>query len=323
MTARILAALILLTTAQAACAEDYPTRPVTIVVPFAAGGGTDLLARMLGQKLEQRLGKPFVIEDKPGGGTVVGASAVAKAAAADGYTLLMATSTPMAINVTVHKSLPYDPAADLIPLALVAQVPFVLVVNPDLPVRTVGDLIAYAKANPGALSFGSSGPGSPHHLYMELFRSMTGVAMTHIPYKGSVPALNDVIAGHIPLMFCDFAPAAAQIQGGKVRALAVSTKTRVADFPDIPTVDEAGVPGFEAAAWQMLVAPANTPAPIVQKLHDTLLAILALPETKQQIAKVGMLPMDNKPIAGLQGFVKSEIVRWGKVVQQAGIAGSE
>ncbi len=323
MTARILAALALLMTAQAACAEDYPTRPVTIVVPFAAGGGTDLLARMLGQKLEQRLGKPFVIEDKPGGGTVVGATAVAKAAAPDGYTLLMATSTPMAINVTVHKSLPYDPAVDLISLALVAQVPFVLVVNPDLPVRSVGELIAYAKANPGALSFGSSGPGSPHHLYMELFKSMTGVAMTHIPYKGSVPALNDVMAGHIPLMFCDFAPAAAQILGGKVRALAVSTKTRVADFADIPTVDEAGVPGFEAAAWQMLVAPGNTPAPIVQKLHDALLAILDLPETRQQIARVGMLPMDNRPVAELQGFVKSEIVRWGKVVQQAGIAGSE
>jgi tripartite-type tricarboxylate transporter receptor subunit TctC len=190
-------------------------------------------------------------------------------------------------------------------------------------VRFVSDLIAYAKANPGMLSFGSSGPGSPHHLYMELFKSMTGVAMTHIPYKGSVPALNDVVAGHIPLMFCDFAPAAAQIQGGKVRPLGVSTKTRVADFPDIPTVDEAGVPGFEAAAWQMLVAPGNTPAPVVQKLHDALLAILALPETRQQIAKVGMLPMDNRPVAELQGFVKSEIVRWGKVVQQAGIAGSE
>jgi tripartite-type tricarboxylate transporter receptor subunit TctC len=306
----------------AASARDYPTRPVTIVVPFAAGGGTDLLARMIGARLEQRLGTTFIIDNKPGAGAVIGANFVAKAAP-DGYTLLMATSTPMAINATLHKSLPYDPGTDLIPIAAVAEVPFILVVNPSLPINSVQALIQYAKDNPGMLSFGSSGPGAPHHLFMELFKSMTGTDMTHIPYKGTLPALNDVIAGHIPLMFCDFAPAVAQFQAGKVRPLGISTRTRIPAVGDIPTIDEAGVPGFEAAAWQMLVAPAKTPRDIVERLHAETKSILDLPEIKEQIVRGGLVSMPNPSVDALQSYVRSEIVRWGKIVRQAGIAGSQ
>ncbi len=219
---------------QTALAQDYPTRPITIVVPFVAGGSTEISARIVAQQLEARLGKPVIVENRPGAGTVIGSNHVAKAAP-DGYTLLQATSTPMAINVSVYKALPYDPATDLIPLAMVAQSPFILIVNPALPVKSVKELIAYGKANPGKLSYGSGGPGAPHHLYAELFASMTGIKMSHVPYKGSLPALNDVVGGHIQLMFCDVPPSAGMIQSGKVRALGVSPKKRLAAFPDIPT----------------------------------------------------------------------------------------
>ena len=301
-----------------AIAQTYPTRPVTVIVPYAPGGATDLLARMIGQKLEQRLGKPFVIENRPGAGTVIAAQAAAKAAP-DGYTLLMGTSTPLAINASLHKNLPYDPSADFVPLALVASVPFVLVVNPSLPVKSVGDLIRLAKDKPGFLSYGSSGPGSPHHLYAELLKSMTGIEMTHVPYKGSVPALTDVVANHIPLMFVDLAPVQPMIKDGRVRALGVSSANQVASLPDVPPI-AATVPGFEAVAWQMLVAPANTPKDVVDTLHRELKAILAVPETKQQIVDLGMIPRDTPPVDELVRYVKSEIVRWDAVVKKSGAA---
>ena len=300
-----------------AAAQNYPTRPVTIIVPYAAGGGTDLLARMLAQKLEQRLGKSFIVENRPGGGTVIAALAVAKAPA-DGYTLLMGTSTPLAINATLHKKLPYDPVADFVPLALVANVPFVLVVNPALPINSASDLIKLAKEKPNSLSYGTSGPGSPHHLYAELFKSMTGIEMIHVPYKGSVPAITDVVAGHIPLMFCDLAPAQPIIKQGKVRALGVSSAVRVPSLPDVAPIAEVGVPGFEAVAWQMLVAPANTPQPIVDALYKELKVVLALPEIKQRISELGMIPIDSAPPDALARYVKTEIVRWGAVVKKSG-----
>jgi tripartite-type tricarboxylate transporter receptor subunit TctC len=228
--------------------QDYPTRAVTIVVPFTPGGSTDIIARMLAQRLEQRLGKSFVVENRPGAGTIIGATAVAKTAP-DGYVLLMAPSSTMAVNVTLYKKLPYDPPTDFIPLAGLARVPFVLLVNPSLPVHSLLELIAYAKARPGQLSFASVGPGVPHHLYAELLMSTAGIAMTHVPYKGT----HDIVA----------------------------------------------------------------------KLHAELLDILALPEIETEILRLGMLPFENRSVEGLQDFVKSETVRWGKVVQQAGIAGSE
>jgi tripartite-type tricarboxylate transporter receptor subunit TctC len=301
-------------------AEDYPARPVTIIVPYTPGGSTEILSRIVGQKLEERFGKPVLIENKPGAGTVIGATAVAKAAP-DGYTLLMATPTPMAINVAVYKNLPYDPT-DLVPLALLAQAPFILIVNPSLPVQSVPDLIQFAKKNPGRLSYGSGGLGAPHHLYAELFKSMTGIEMIHVPYKGSLPALNDVVAGHIQLMFCDVPPAAGMINAGQVRALGVSTKARLDAFPQVPPIDET-VPGFDVAGWFMLVAPGETPRPIVDRLHGELQGILATPQMKDQITRLSLLPMDDPSVEAMQSFVKLEIIRWGKVVLRAGIAGSE
>ena len=319
---RALITMALITLCQSAGAQDYPSRPVTIVVPFAPGGSTDLLSRMVGQKLEQRWGKTFVIENKPGAASLVAASAVAKANP-DGYTLMMAPSATMSTNVTLYKSLPYDPVAELVPLAVIAQTPFVLVVNPSLPVHSVQDFIKWAKEQGGQLSYATVGPGQPHHLFAELFKSMTGVEMSPVPYRGSLPALNDVVAGHIPVMFVDLGAGLSIIQSGKVRALGVSPRTRVAAIPDVPSVAEAGVPDFDAASWQMLVAPGKSPRPVVDKLHAEIKSILALGETKDFIVKGGMLTFENPSVEGLQDFVKSEIVRWGKVAHQAGVAGSQ
>lgn len=306
----------------AAHAQNYPARNVTIVVPFTPAGATDILARMLGQRLEQRLGRPFVVENRPGAGSVIGANYVAKGAA-DGYTLLMAPSGPMAVNVTMVKNLPYDPVADFVPLALVAGTPFVLVVNPSLPVHSVAELIKYQKDRGGPLPFATVGPGIPHHLFAEMLKSMTGIETSYVPYRGSTPALSDVVAGHVPVMFCDLGSARPMIAAGKVRALGVSSRTRVAASPDILPLNEAGVPGFDAASWQMLVAPSKTPTPIVDKLHAELETILALPDIVEHITSNGMVPMEARSVDGLRDFVKSEITRWGKVVRDAGIAGSQ
>jgi tripartite-type tricarboxylate transporter receptor subunit TctC len=303
-------------------AETYPTRPVTFVVPFAPGGGTELLARLLGQGLERRLGKPFVIENRPGGGGVIGALSVARAAP-DGYTILMAPAPVMAINAALHKKLPYDPAVDFVPVALVVATPYVLVVTPSLSVQSVADLVELARAKPGQLSFASAGLGTPHHLFAQLFKSMTGVEMTHVPYRGSVPALSDVAAGHVQLMFCDIPPALGLINEGKVRGLGVSTKERVAALPGISSIAEQGLTGFDAASWQMVVTPAATPEDIVQRLHAEIKDFMVQPEIKEYAFKMGLLPVDTPSVPSLRVFVQTEIARWGKVVEQAGIAGSQ
>ena len=317
-----LAALSLAAVSFAALAQDYPTRPLTFVVPFTPGAATDFLARLLGKELEERLGKPVVVENRPGAGTTIGSNSVAKAAP-DGHTLLMATSSPMAINATLYKNLPFDPTSDFVPVAMVAQSPFVLIVKPSLPVKTVQELIAYAKERPGQLSFGSAGPGSPHHLFAELFASMTGTKMTHVTYRGSVPALNDVVAGHIDFMFCDFASAAGMLQSDRVRPLGVSTAARIPAYANVPPINEAGVPGYDVAAWFMVVTTGRSPPAAVDRLYGELKTILARPEVREQVVKQSLLPMDSKPVPEMQAFVKSEIVRWGKVVEAAGIAGSQ
>src|SRR5215471_15561502 len=244
----VLGVVIAIRAASAAseAAQDYPNRQVSFIVPYAAGGTTDAMARLLGQKLEKRLGKPFVVENKPGAATVIGAVAVAKSAP-DGHTILYATSTTMAINVTARKNLPYDPTKDLVPVALVAGIPFILVVNPGLPVHSVDDLVALAKTRP--LSYGSNGHGGAGHLFMELFKSTTGiVSLTHVPYKGLAPALNDTVAGHIQVMFGDFSTALPLVRAGRLRALGVSTAQHVAAAPEIPPIAEAGLPGFDASS---------------------------------------------------------------------------
>ena len=305
-----------------ASAQSYPTRPVTMVVPFTPGGAGDILARLLGQKLEQSWGEPLIVKNRPGAGGVVAAVTVANAEA-DGYTLMIAPSATMAVNVSLFKTLPYDPVVDFVPLALAAQTPFVLVVNPDLPVRSIADLVTYAKAQGGKLSYATAGPGVPHHLFAELLKSMTGIEMSPVAYRGSLPALNDVVAGQVPLMFVDIGPSLGIIQAGKVRPLGISTKTRFPALPDVPPLNEVGVPGFDAASWQMIVAPAKTPQPIADKLHDDLTGLLHTSEIKEQILMHGMIPIDSPSIDGLRAFVRAEIVRWSKVVQQAGLAATQ
>jgi tripartite-type tricarboxylate transporter receptor subunit TctC len=305
-----------------ACADDYPARFVTMVSPYAAGGGADLLARVVAQKLTDRLGKPFVVENRLGAGGVIAAASVARAAP-DGYTLFMGTSTQLAIQVTLHKALPYDPAADFAPVALVASVPFVLMVNPTLPVRSAADLVRLAKEKPGALSYGSSGVGGPPHLYMEMLETMTGIRMTHVPYKGTAQAIVDVVAGHIPIIFSDIAPAVSLLKEGRLRALGISSATRFQTLPDIPPLAETGVPGFDAMAWTMLVAPAKTPKPIIDKLAAEVRSIVAAPEVQRLFVDTGNIPLLSSSPEELQAYLKSEIVRWGKVVTEAGIAGSE
>jgi tripartite-type tricarboxylate transporter receptor subunit TctC len=301
-------------------AQDYPTRQVNFIVPFAPGGGTDILGRLFGQKLSDRFGKPFVVENRPGAGTVVAAVQVA-GSAPDGYTIMMATSGTMAMNPTLYKKLPYEPGKDLILAALICNVPFVLVVNPDLPVHSVADLVKLAKEKP--LSYGSGGVGAFHHLMGELFKTTLGIPMTHVPYKGTLPALNDVIAGHIQLMFADLAPAHALIKAGKVRALGVTTAQRVASAPEIAPLAEVGVPGFDWAAWQSVAVPGGTPKDVVAKLNSAINAAAAEPDVINQLVGLQFVPVGKGSPEELDRFVKSETVRWAKVLQQAGVAGSE
>jgi tripartite-type tricarboxylate transporter receptor subunit TctC len=305
--------------AGAANAGDYPNHPVAFIVPFAPAGGTDTLARVLGQKLEQGFGEPFVVENRPGAGTVLATNFVAKSQP-DGYTIMMAVSS-LAIDATLYKTLPYDPGKDLALVALIASVPFVLVVNPSLPVNSVDDLIKLAKTKP--LSYGSGGIGAFHHLAGALFASMTGIKMQHVPYRGTSPALNDLMGGYIQLMFADLGPALPLIKAGKVRALAVTSKQRFPSLPDVPPLAEAGVPDFDASAWQGVIAPAQTPQPILAKLNNKLNSIVATDDTRVRLADLGMNPVGKGSLDELRQFLQAEIQRWAKVVEMAGIAGSE
>jgi tripartite-type tricarboxylate transporter receptor subunit TctC len=307
---------------RAASAAGFPARQVTVVAPWPAGGAVDILCRALAPPLGERLGVPVVVEDRPGAGSVIGTASVARAEP-DGHTLVMAGSSALAISVSVYKKPPYDSIRDFAPIGLVTRIPFILVVTPSLPVQNVQELIALAKSKPGQLLYASGGPGSPHHLYMELLKSMTGVDLVHVPYKGTAPALTDVVAGHIPVAFLDVVGALPMVRAGKVRALGVSSLTRFPEAPDIPTVAEQGVRDFEGVGWVMLVGPAGTPAEAVRRLHADLKSVIATPATQKQIASLGMIPIDSPPVAELPGFIKSEIVRWSGVVEQAGLAGTQ
>ena len=302
--------------------SSYPNRTVTMVVPYAAGGGLDVFARQLAQKLSERLGRTFVVENRPGAGTVIGASHVAKAAP-DGYTIMLGTSSPFAINVTLNKHLPYDPAKDFVPIIHTSDAPFLLLVHPDVPVKSVGEWIKWVKAQPKPPSYGSAGPGSPQHLSMELLKSLTGTKLTHVPYRGDAPALNDLVASHIPTQFAQPTPVLPLLQANKVRALAISSSKRFGPMATIPTIAESGVPGFDFASWQMIVAPAGTPKPIVDRLHRELKAILATPAMKKDFEDTGRIGVDSPPPEALQAWVRSEIARLGKVVEQAGLARSQ
>jgi len=292
-----------------------------LIVPFAPGGSVDIVARIAGQKLAERLGKPVVVENRPGGSTLVAASAVAKASP-DGYTLMIAPSGTLAINATLYNKLPYDPLRDFAAVALITVVPLVLVVNPALPVRSVPDLISLSKEKPGQLSYASAGAGSSLHLAAELFKGLTGIELTHVPYKGGAPAMSDVVAGHVSLMFADTGVALPQIREGNVRALGVSSMARLSAAPDIPSIAEA-VPGYDAASWQMVVAPAGTPKEIVAKLRGEIAAVMASPDIRERLAQIGLIAVVSPPPEDVKRFLKSEITRWGAIVQRAGLAGSE
>jgi tripartite-type tricarboxylate transporter receptor subunit TctC len=307
--------------ASAAFAEDFPARPITFVVPFPPGGGIDVILRAMGPRLTERLGKPIVIENRSGGAGVIGAAAVAKAAP-DGHTLLAAPSL-FASNVRLFKSLPFDATKDFEPVSLVLRTPYVLVVNPALPVHSVPELVALAKQKPGELAYASTGPGSSLHLSAELFQSMTGTKMTGVQYRGAPPALADVIAGHVPLMFADTGTALAQIAEGKVRALGVSSLTRVPAAPNIPTLSESGLPGFDSVGWLLMAAPAGTPKPIVDRLHAELKIAAQLPDIHKQMIDLGTIPVDSPPPSELKNFLASEIARWGSIIDKAGVAGSQ
>ena len=315
-------AMTSLLAARTAAAQDYPARTVVMVVPTGPGGGMELLARIFAQQLQRRLGQPFVIENRAGAGGIIGTSFVARANP-DGYTVLVANSSNLAINVSLYKNLPYDPTKDLVPVSLYALSPWILVVNPSLPVHTAGDLVRLAKARPGELTFGSAGPGTAHHLLAEMFMTQTGIKAIHVPYKSTIEPLNDVVAGHLQFMFTDLPPSQGLIEQGKLRALGISSKTRLAAAPDIPPLSESGVPGFEGLSWQMIAAPAGTPPAIINKLHADMKTIVAMPEIKQRFDQIGLIPVSSPPPAELRAFIKSEIARWGKIVAHAGLTGSE
>ena len=300
----------------AALAQAYPSKPVTIVVPFAAGGTTDILARIIGQALTTELGQSVIVDNRAGAGGNIGGAMAAKAPA-DGYTLFMGTVGTHAINASLYKKMPFDPIKDFAPLTRVANVPNLLVANPAQRYKTVKELIAYAKANPGKVNFGSSGNGSSIHLSGELFNSMAKVELTHIPYKGSAPAVTDLLGNQIAIMFDNLPSVIPHVRSGKLRAIAISTAKRSHELPDVPTIAEAGVPGYEAMSWFGLFAPAATPKPVLDKLSGALAKVLANPEVKKKIVDQGGDPVSETP-AQFATFIQSESVKWGKVVKESG-----
>jgi tripartite-type tricarboxylate transporter receptor subunit TctC len=300
----------------AALADTYPSRPVKIVVPFPAGGSNDIVARALAQKLSERTGQSFYVENRGGAGGNIGAEAVASADP-DGYTLLLTAPPPLTINAALYKELRYDPANAFAPVALIASVPIVLAVNPSVEAKNVNELVALAKAKPGSLSFGSSGNGSTNHLAGELLKSMTGIDILHIPYKGAAPAMNDLVAGHIPMMFDNMPAVLAQVKGKSINAIAVAGAKRASAMPDVPTVAESGVPGFEASSWFGLVAPAKTPAPVLAKLEDDIAAILKMPDVQKRLDELGAEP-GTVSGAAFGKFLADETTKWTKIIRESG-----
>jgi tripartite-type tricarboxylate transporter receptor subunit TctC len=294
----------------------YPNRNIKMVVPYPAGGTTDFLGRLVAEQIKTSLGAAVIVENKPGAGTTLGAEQVAKAEP-DGYTLLMATSTTLAINKTLYKKLPYDPVKDFAPIALVAAVPFALIVNPSIPAKTLSDFVAYAKSKPG-LAYGSAGNGSPQHLGAEMLRTAAGIDIRHVPYRGSVPAMLDVIAGHIPFMVVDLQAALQQIREGKVTVLGVTTPKRVAAAPDIPTLAEGGLAGFELVAWQGVVAPAGTPPAIVDNLASQIAKLLADPATRDKLMTIALEPLPGSTPDSFAAYIKTEVDRWAMIVRNSG-----
>jgi tripartite-type tricarboxylate transporter receptor subunit TctC len=294
----------------------YPSRNIKMIVPYPAGGTTDFLGRLVAEQLRSGLGATVIVENKPGAGTTLGAEQVAKAGA-DGYTLLIATSTTLAINKTLYRNLPYDPVKDFAPIALVAAVPFALIANPQLPVKTLADFIAYAKSKPG-LAYGSAGNGSPQHLGAEMLKSAAGIDIRHVPYRGSVPAMLDVIAGHISFMVVDLQPALPQIREGKLTVLGVTTPKRIAAAPDIPTLAEGGLAGYELVAWQGVVAPAGTPPAVVDSLAAQIAKLVGDSATRDKLLTIAIEPLTGSTPDSFAAYIKTEVDRWAAIVRNSG-----
>lgn len=316
MFVRTLIAATALALALPAQAQTYPARPLRMIVPTAPGGGTDFTGRLVALKLSETLGQQVVVENRGGGGGSVGADNAAKATP-DGYTLLLGSIATHAVNPALYKKLPYDHIKDFAPVSLIGTVPNVLVVHPSLPVKTFAEFVTYAKANPGKINYGSSGVGSPPHLSMELLRSLTGINLVHVPYKGAGPALADLLGGQVQSMCTSLAGQITYIRAGRVRALGVTTAKRNPQLPDVPTIVESGVPGYEVTIWYGVFAPAKTPAAIVQKLNAEMNKALNAPEMKERMAQQGMDPAPSTP-AELAAFVKAESAKWTKAAKDSG-----
>ena len=303
-------------TATAALAQAYPNKPIKLIVPFAPGGFTDVVARILGQKLSVSLGQPFVIENKAGAGSTIGTDFVAKAAP-DGYTLVMVSTTHV-ISPAIYPKLPYDPIKSFTPVGKLVDSAYVLLVNPKVPANNVAEFIALAKASPDKIHYASSGNGSAQHLMGGMFAAMTGVKMKHVPYKGSGGAANDLVAGVVESSFAGVPNAMAQVPAGRLKALAVTTSKRIPQLPDVPTMQEAGVPGYNASIWLGLLAPAGTPRDVVMKLNAEIAKVLSAADTKKELYAAGVEADISSPEA-LNTLMVQELDRWGKVIKDAGI----
>jgi tripartite-type tricarboxylate transporter receptor subunit TctC len=317
-TRMILTALVVLTVAlpEALAQSSYPERPIRIIVPNSPGGTVDMIARLVAQGLTERLGRQVVVDNRPGAGTIIGSEIVAKAPP-DGYTLLMSVST-LAIDPATYKKMPYDALRDFAPITQAAFVPNLFVVHPSVPAKSVKELIALAKARPGEIQYASAGHGSNPHLTMELFASMAQIRLIHVPYKGGTPAFIDLIAGRVSIMATNLSSIMPHVRAGKLRALGVTSTRRVAVVPDIPTIAEAALPGFESVQWYGLLAPAKTPRQIVERLHKEVVAILRAPDTAARLASDGAEVVASSP-EEFAAFLKAETVKWAKVVKAAGI----
>jgi tripartite-type tricarboxylate transporter receptor subunit TctC len=310
------ATLAILAPHAAAAADAYPAKPLRFVVAFPPGGGTDIIARSIAQKLAERIAQQVVVDNRPGAGGNIGTDMVAKSAP-DGYTLLMGSAGPLAINASLFGKMPFDPIKDLAPVTLAASTPNVLVVHPALRAATLKELIALAKARPGEINFASSGHGTPAHLAGELFNLMAGVKMVHVPYKGAAPALADLLGGQVQIMFSTMPPALPHVRDGKLRALAVTSAKRSPAAPELPTVDETALPGFEANTWHGVVVPAGTPGAIVARLNREIVAILHLPDVVERFSSQGAEALGSTP-EEFAAYIKSETLKWAKVVRDSG-----
>ena len=312
----LLAFCILASAANTAWAQSWPSRPLRLVIPFAAGGGADIAGRVIGQELGEALKQPVIIENRTGAGGTIAPNNVAKSPP-DGYSLVLGHLGGIAIAPHLYKDLPFDPVNDLSPVTLVVNGLSVLVVNPELPVRTAGELVAYAKKNPNQLSFASAGSGTDTHLAGELFKSMTGISMVHIPYKGGAPALVDLISGRVQLSFASVATTISAIQTGKLRAVAMTGKNRFEGLPGVPTIAESGVPGYEINNWYGIFVPANTPQDIIQRLNAETIKILKKPDVHAKLIAAGLEPIWSTP-KEFADYVRAETDKWRKIVVDSG-----